>query len=112
VLLGDATEAAGELAQHVVAGRVPEAVVDGLEVVYVDHDRRELPAVEHRLPGHVEGDLAVAHCGGRALTRQRARDRFPGRLAGRELEGVAADELVGPHARGLEPTWRGQQVLE
>jgi hypothetical protein len=51
-------QAAGKLAQHLVAGAVAMAIVDRLEPVEIEHHRRQAPAAD-LMPGYQRLQMVV-----------------------------------------------------
>jgi hypothetical protein len=94
----------GEAPQHVVARVVAERIVDALEVVEVEHQKRELPAGAERVVGMpgvgILGDVERRRVDQHAVAG-------PVVLAGRHEVGAMAEEAVGEQpapvimARGL-----------
>src|SRR6185312_3771689 len=100
-------EAPRDLAQQIIAGPVPERVVDELEAIEVDHQQGELM----RLP------LGLGDCLGDAVLEQQAvrqpgEDVVRGEVAQLPVSGLEALSAVVPHPREtLDMTLERARVL-
>ena len=102
-----ALEAPRDLAQQIIAGPVPERVVDELEAIEVDHQHRELM----RLPlglGDGLGDAVIEQ----QAVRQPGEDVVRGEVAQLPVGGLEALGAVGHHPlETLDMTLERARVL-